>query len=189
MKLSDELPVDHRLSQVYRFGAGLIGLVLLVFGAFGFANNVGFFSTHGDQIAGLSSNGALSLVSVIFGVILMVGAVIGGNLASTLNVVVGVIFLISGFVNLGLLGGPNNFLAFHLQNVLFSFFIGLLLMMFGLYGRVTGGLSHDNPYWRKRHPERAAREDALARSREGARSGSTKAPVRRGVGHVPPHAL
>jgi hypothetical protein len=175
MRLQDELPVDHPLSKVYRIGAGLVGLVLLVFGAFGFSNHVGYFSTHGDQVAGLSSNGLLSLLSVIFGVILMAGAAKGGNFASTLNVVVGLIFMISGFVNLGLLDGPNNFLAFHIQNVLFSFFVGLLLLMFGLYGRVTGGLAHDNPYWQRRHPEIAAREKR-ARERAAARRGTSTPP-------------
>ncbi|WP_084704384.1 DUF4383 domain-containing protein [Phaeacidiphilus oryzae] len=174
MQLNDKHPADHRLNLVYRYGAGFIGLVLLVFGAFGFAGDVGFFSTNGDKLAGLSTNGLLSLLSILFGLLLMFGAVRGGNFASTLNTVVGVIFLISGFVNLGLLDGPNNFLAFHIQNVLFSFVVGLILMMFGLYGRVTGGLAHDNPYWRKRHPEKAAKEDAIAIAR---------------VPHVPPRSL
>ncbi|NEE38249.1 DUF4383 domain-containing protein, partial [Streptomyces sp. SID7982] len=31
------------------------------------------------------------------------------------------------------------------------------------YGRVTGGLPHDNPYWRRRHPEQAAAEAAARR--------------------------
>jgi hypothetical protein len=174
MRLNDQSPTDHRLSLVYRYGAGFIGLVLLVFGAFGFAGEVGFFSTSGDRIAGLTTNGLLSLLSVLFGLLLMAGAAKGGNFASSLNTAVGVLFLISGFVNLGLLDGPNNFLAFHIQNVLFSFLVGLILMMFGLYGRVTGGLAHDNPYWRKRHPERAAKEDAVAIAR---------------VPHVPPRTL
>ncbi|MEZ0091697.1 DUF4383 domain-containing protein [Streptacidiphilus sp. EB129] len=158
MKLQDSLPVDHRLGQVYRYSAGTIGLFLVVFGIFGFTNHVGFFSTHGDKVAGMSSNGLLSLLSVLFGVLLMAGAVRGGNDASTLNICVGVLFILSGFVNLGLLDGKHNFLAFHMQNVLFSFVVGVLLMMFGMYGRVTTHLPYDNPYWKERHPKAAKRQ-------------------------------
>ncbi|GAA0279899.1 hypothetical protein GCM10010302_17060 [Streptomyces polychromogenes] len=41
---------------------------------------------------------------------------------------------------------------FGLSNVVFSFL---------MYGRVSGGLDHDNPYWQRRHPERVVREAAL----------------------------
>ncbi|CAM5622918.1 hypothetical protein SCYAM73S_08576 [Streptomyces cyaneofuscatus] len=42
MKLSDELPVDHRLATVYRVGAGLCGVILLVFGILGFTDQLSF---------------------------------------------------------------------------------------------------------------------------------------------------
>jgi hypothetical protein len=151
MKLDEALPVDHRLSRVYRFGAGLTGVILLVFGILGFFDQVGFFSTHGSTVAGLSSNGALSVMSVVVGALLMVGAAIGGNFASWLNMILGVLFLLSGFVNLALLDTSANFLAFRMPNVLFSFVVGLMLLTFGMYGRVSGSLPHDNPYWRGRH--------------------------------------
>ncbi|MFG3138085.1 DUF4383 domain-containing protein [Streptomyces sp. NPDC048211] len=164
-RLDEHLPVDHRLSRVYRIGAGLMGLVLLAFGILGLTDHVGFFDTGGDTVAGLSTNGALSVLSICVGLLLFIGMVIGGNFASTLNMVLGIAFVLSGFVNLALLDTGLNFLAFEIQNVLFSFVVGLLLMMFGMYGRVSGGLPHDNPYWRARHPEEAAREQRLARRR------------------------
>ncbi len=168
MKLDDHLPVDHRLSQVYRIGAGLMGLVLVAFGILGLLNHVGFFSLHGQQVAGLDSNGALSVLSIVIGALLFVGMVIGRNFASTLNMVLGVLFVLSGFVNLALLDTQANFLAFRMPNVLFSFVFGLVLMTFGMYGRVHSHLPHDNPYWKLRNPERAAREAA---AREAAASG------------------
>ncbi|MYX72236.1 DUF4383 domain-containing protein [Streptomyces sp. SID3915] len=150
-RLDEQLPVDHRLSQVYRIGAGLMGLVLVAFGILGLLDRIGFFDTGGDTVAGLNTNGALSVLSICIGLLLFGGMVIGGNLASTLNMVLGVAFLVSGFVNLALLDTGVNFLAFRMQNVIFSFAVGLLLMTFGMYGRVSGGLPHDNPYWRARH--------------------------------------
>ena len=161
MKLQDHLPVDHRLGSVYRFGGGLCGLALLAFGLLGFADDLTFFSTTGHHVAGLSSNGLLSLISVVFAFVLIGGAVVGGNTASLVNMIVGVLFVGSGFVNLALLDTRANFLAFHLQNVMFSFAVGLLLLTFGMYGRVSGGLPHDNPYWRARHPEQAEDEDRV----------------------------
>ncbi|GHF50019.1 MULTISPECIES: DUF4383 domain-containing protein [Streptomyces] len=163
MKLSDELPVDHRLATVYRIGAGLCGTILLVFGILGFTQQLGFFDTSGDRIAGLSSNGLLSLISVVVGVLLIAGAAVGGNVASTLNMAIGTLFLLSGFAHLFILDRPANILDFGMPNVIFSFVMGLLILVFGMYGRVTGGLPHDNPYWRHRHPEQAARESRRTR--------------------------
>ncbi|MGW0657469.1 DUF4383 domain-containing protein [Streptodolium elevatio] len=182
MKLSEEMPVDHRLGQVYRFGAGFTGLVLLVFGALGFADQLSFFDTNGDEIAGLGTNGALSTISVVVGLVLVAGAVVGGNAASTVNIVVGTLFVLSGFVNLALLGKDANILAFRMPNVIFSFLVGLMVLTFGLYGRVSGGLPHDNPYWRARHPDVAAREEeARERARVAARARLAA------TTHEPPH--
>ncbi|MCK7626742.1 DUF4383 domain-containing protein [Streptomyces sp. RS10V-4] len=159
-QINEHLPVDHRLSRVYRIGAGLMGLVLVAFGILGLTDNIGFFDTGGATVAGLNTNGSLSVISIVVGALLFAGMVLGGNFASTLNIVLGGLFLLSGFVNLGLLQTDANFLAFKIQNVLFSFVVGLLLLVFGMYGRVSGGLPHDNPYWRTRHPEEAARFDS-----------------------------
>ncbi|MGW4648156.1 DUF4383 domain-containing protein [Kitasatospora sp. NPDC004289] len=156
MKLQDELPVDHRLNQVYRIGAGLCGAVLLVFGCLGLADGLSFFSTDGEDVAGLSSNGLLSVVSLVVAAVLITGAVIGGNTASTVNIVVGTLFVVSGFVNLALLERSANLLAFRMPNVIFSFVMGLLIATFGMYGRVSAGLPRNNPYWRHRHPTATA---------------------------------
>ncbi|MCF3131361.1 DUF4383 domain-containing protein [Streptomyces olivochromogenes] len=155
IRFDEHLPVDHRLNTVYRVGAGLMGLFLLVFGIFGVIDKIGFFDTGGDTVIGLNTNGSLSILSICVGVLLLVGMVIGGNFASTLNMTLGILFILSGFLNLALLDTPYNFLAFKIQNVLFSFVVGVLLMFFGMYGRVSSTLPPDNPYWRARHPDAA----------------------------------
>ncbi|MFD5697418.1 DUF4383 domain-containing protein [Streptomyces lasiicapitis] len=172
VRLDEHLPVDHRLSRVYRFGAGLMGLVLLAFGILGLIDKVGFFDTGGDKVAGLNTNGALSVLSICVGLLLFAGMVIGGNFASTLNMVLGIAFILSGFVNLALLESSFNPLAFRIQNVLFSFVVGVMLMFFGMYGRVSATLPHDNPYWKARHPDA---EPATARvgRRRALRSGGS----------------
>ncbi|MHC5261397.1 DUF4383 domain-containing protein [Streptomyces sp. UC4497] len=164
MRLSEELPVDHRLARVYRYGAGLCGVILLVFGCLGFADQLSPFDTDGTQIAGMSTNGVLSLISVVVGLVLIGGAVIGGNVASTLNMTVGALFVLSGFFHLFVLDRPANVLDFGMTNVVFSFVMGLLVASFGMYGRVSAKLPHDNPYWRRRHPREAARESLARRN-------------------------
>ncbi|MFF8862221.1 DUF4383 domain-containing protein [Streptomyces sp. NPDC015139] len=170
MRLDDHLPVDHRLNLVYRVGAGLIGGFLVAFGILGLINHIGFFGTGGNSVAGLNSNGTLSVLSICIGALLLVGMVIGGNFASTLNMVLGVLFLLNGFLFLGLLDTDSNFLAFKIQNVLFSFVVGLLLMTFGMYGRVGSTLPHDNPYWRARHPEAVQQEERRRAAAPGDRA-------------------
>ncbi|RKT04510.1 uncharacterized protein DUF4383 [Streptomyces sp. 3211.6] len=164
-RLDEHLPTDHKLSKVYRVGAGLTGLLLIAFGILGLVHQIGFFDTGGDTVLALNTNGALSVLSICIGILLAAGMVIGGTFASTLNIVLGLLFIASGFVNLALLDTGLNFLAFKIQNVLFSFVVGVMLMWFGMYGRVGSALPHDNPYWRARHPDEAAREE---RARGGA---------------------
>jgi len=169
MRFDQHLPIDHRLNLVYRIGAGVIGAFLVVFGILGLINHIGFFDIGGATVAGLNTNGTLSVLSICIGALLLLGMVIGGNVASTLNMVLGILFLLNGFLFLSLLDTPYNFLAFRIQNVLFSFVVGLLLMTFGMYGRVGHALPHDNPYWRARHPDspREVREEPGRQDRRG----------------------
>ncbi|MEU9778757.1 DUF4383 domain-containing protein [Streptomyces sp. NPDC047968] len=166
MRLRDELPVDHHLATVYRYGAAFCGLVLIVFGCLGFADALSPFSTSGDTIAGMTTNVALSVLSTVVGLVLIAGGVIGGNTASTLNMTVGALFVLSGFAHLAVLDRPANVLDFGMTNVIFSFVMGLVILTFGMYGRVSSKLGHDNPYWRRRHPEQAAREAAARAAAE-----------------------
>ncbi|MFE9387870.1 DUF4383 domain-containing protein [Streptomyces sp. NPDC006784] len=172
--LDEHMPVHHKLSRVYRLGSALVGVILTFFGVLGLTDNIGFFDTGGDQVGGLSTNGALSVLSVVVGLLLFAGMVRGGNFASSLNITFGGLFLLSGFVNLALLETSFNMLAFELQNVLFSFAVGLLLLVFGMYGRVGSALPYDNPYWQQRHVDEAAR----ARRGHGRNEQRTRARLR-----------
>jgi hypothetical protein len=153
MRMDRYLPPDHPLSKVYRVGAAIFGAGLICFGVLGLADRLPFLSTNGIEILGLSSDGLLSVISIVVGAILICAAAWGGAIASTTTSVIGGLFFLSGLANLAVLDTAWNLLAFKLQNVCFSLVAGMLLMFLGLYGRVSGGLPQDNPYVRRRHNE------------------------------------
>lgn len=149
---------DHPVDIVHRISAAVLGVVLAVFAAGGFASGAAFLSTRGANVLGLFTNGALSVLSVIAAVVLLAAAAWGGRIASTVTTGMGVVFLLSGLVHLALVGTPANVLAFRLPNVFFSLIAGMVLTFVGLYGRVSGGLPPDNPY-RQAHPRSSRRPD------------------------------
>jgi hypothetical protein len=139
---------DPRVFTVQRVGAVAVALVILVFGVLGFAGGLGFFSTEGEPVLGMSSNGLLSTISVVTAAVLIAAAVRGPRVASTVMIVIGSLFLLSALANLAVLRTDFNVLAFEMTNVAFSVVAGLLLLLLGAYGRVTGNLPPDSPYAR-----------------------------------------
>ncbi|MCF6510105.1 DUF4383 domain-containing protein [Blastococcus sp. MG754426] len=139
-------PTGGRVPAVHRIGAVVVAAVIAVFGILGFADGLDFFSTEGERILGLSSNGLLSTISVVTAAVLVAAAVRGPRIASTVMIVVGVLFLVSALANLAVLNTDLNFLAFRFPNVVFSVVAGLVLLVLGAYGRVSGNLPPDSPY-------------------------------------------
>jgi hypothetical protein len=135
-----------RVPVVHRVGAVAVALVVLAFGLLGFAGGLDYFSTSGQPVVGLSSNGLLSTISVVTAAVLIAAAVRGARIASTVMLVIGVLFLVSALANLAVLDSSLNFLAFRFSNVVFSVLAGLVLLLLGAYGRVSGHLPPDSPY-------------------------------------------
>jgi Domain of unknown function (DUF4383) len=155
----DEPPVDgsgKRVPVVHKVGAVVVAAVIGVFGVLGFAGGLAFFSTEGEMVLGLSSNGALSTVSVGTAAVLVFSAFRSPRTASTIMMAIGVLFLVSALANLAVLRTDLNFLAFRMPNVIFSILAGLVLLTLGAYGRVGGHLPADSPY---AHPEDEADVD------------------------------
>jgi hypothetical protein len=141
---------------VQRIGAVAVAVVLLVFGLLGLTSGVPFLTTHGERFLGLSSNGALSVLSVVVAVVLLAAASRGPRVASTVMMVLGALFLLSALANMAVLETRWNLLAFRMSNVVFSIVVGLLLLVLGSYGRVSGGLPETSPY---AHPHPTVHED------------------------------
>jgi hypothetical protein len=135
-----------RVPVVHKYGAVAVAAVIGTFGLLGFAGGLDYFSTEGERVLGLSSNGLLSTVSVVTAAILVFAAFRSARTASTIMIGIGGLFLLSALVNLALLRTSFNFLAFSMANVVFSILAGLVLLTLGAYGRVSGHLPSDSPY-------------------------------------------
>jgi hypothetical protein len=136
---------------VHRIGAAVFGVGLCVFGILGVANRLEFLALRGKVLLGLGSNGLLATISLIVGGLLIGAALHGGRISSTITAVIGALFLFSGLLNLTVLDTGLNLLGFRLSNVIFSLIGGMLLLFLGAYGRFSGGLAADNPYYQLRH--------------------------------------
>jgi len=134
---------------VHRFGAVAVAAVIAVFGVLGLADGLDYFTTSGERVAGLSSNGLLSTISLVTAAVLIAAAVRGHRFASTTMLVIGTLFLVSALANLAVLETRFNVLAFSMANVVFSLCAGLVLLTLGAYGRVSGNLPVDSPYRRE----------------------------------------
>jgi hypothetical protein len=157
---ADPAGPGRRVLVVHRIGAAALGLFLLVFGALGLAGGAPFVSTSGEQVLGLYSNGLLDVISILMALVLLAAALRGPRIASTVMMVAGALFLLSGLVNLTVLATRFNILAFRLSNVLFSLIVGVVLLVLGAYGRVSGNLPADSPYAHAREAAATPRERA-----------------------------
>lgn len=124
--------------RVRQAGAIVIGTIALVFGLLVLIARVGFLTTTGVRIAGLTGNGLLGVISVVAGVLLIGAGIAGGRIATVATSVFGALFVLSGVFNLAVLNTSMNKLAFSTPNVLFSLVVGVVLALVGAYG-VFGG--------------------------------------------------
>lgn len=137
----------HPIHIVHRLGIGVLGLFLLSFGVLGLVRGLPFHSTQGELVMGLQSNGLLALVSVGASFVLLGAALRGPHTASTVGIMSGALFLISGIGNLFVLGTDMNMLAFALSNVVFSLVVGMGLLFTGAYGRISAHKAPGSPYY------------------------------------------
>lgn len=131
------LPINHRLSGFYRFLAALAGIFLLVFGIVGVSMTWGepLFDRADVAALGLRTNLAFSLLSIVVGAVVFIGAIIGRNVAHYLNLAAGSVFWLAGLVMLVLLDTKANIFNFEVITCVVSFLIGTLLFLAGLYGK------------------------------------------------------
>jgi len=157
MQAMAHIPINHPLRPIYRAISGLIGLYILVFGIIGFAKtrDLDFFTTHGEWVLGLRTNPAFSVLSIIAGIIILAGAVIGRNVFVYTNLAFAMIFFVAGLAMMTLLQTEANILSFSMVNCVVSFIFGMVTLGAGLYGKVgTREQQHDEDVFRHGEPAR-----------------------------------
>jgi len=138
------IPVNHQLQPLYRTLSGLIGAYLVAFGITGVivTRGTGAFEQHGLPSAlGLHANRAFAILSIVVGLVLLVGAIIGRNLDQRINLYGSLVFILAGLFMLIFLNSRLNFLGFTPATCIVSLIIGLALLVCGLYGKV--GVAED----------------------------------------------
>lgn len=135
------LPVNHPLRPLYRTLAAFAGAYILVFGIVGLVETWGtpLFGRQPTWVLGLRTNLAFSLLSIVAGAVVLVAAVIGRNVARTVNLVAGVVFLLAGLFMMALLQTELNLLNFTIATCVMSFIFGLTFGIAGLFGKVGTG--------------------------------------------------
>ena len=125
----NSLPVNHPLHRVYRIAAGVVGVLLVVFGLLGLL-------LSGD-VARVPASTAFSGICLVAGVVLLGAAVAGGNVAAQTNAYVGALLLVVGLLGLLTMGGADsNFLDVSMADVTLVFVAGMVLLAAGFYGQV-----------------------------------------------------
>ncbi|RKR88637.1 uncharacterized protein DUF4383 [Micromonospora pisi] len=132
------IPINHPARPLYRVLSGLVGLYILIFGIFGLVETAGnsLFGRDDVYALGLRTNLAFSLVSVLFGIVILIGASQRGNLGHFMNLTAGVVFLVVGLVMLTVLQTEANILNFSVATVVVSMIFGLVTLATGLYDKV-----------------------------------------------------
>ncbi|HEY7226198.1 MAG TPA: DUF4383 domain-containing protein [Micromonosporaceae bacterium] len=131
--------MNHPLQPLYRLLAGLVAAYIVAFGIVGVLRTGGrsFFAQQGLPSAlGLHANRAFAILSIVVGLVLLIGAVIGGNLDQRINLFASGVFFGAGLLMLALLRGSANFLGFTVATCVVSMIIGMVLLLSGLYGKV-----------------------------------------------------
>ena len=132
------IPVNHPARPLYRVLAALSGLYILIFGVFGLVETWDdpLFDRGSHWVLGLRTNLAFALVSVVFGAVVLVGALHRGNLGHLMNLAAGVVFMVTGLVMMAVLQTDANILNFSMSTVIVSLLFGLLFLATGLYDKV-----------------------------------------------------
>jgi uncharacterized protein DUF4383 len=132
------IPVNHHLQPLYRVLAIACGLYVLVFGIAGVVQSrgLGTFTTHAlPWVLGLKANRAFSVASIVAGIVIIAGGLVGRNLDHWVNLLGGIGFLVIGTAMMTLLRTDLNVFGFTMATCVASFLIGVVLFTAGLYGK------------------------------------------------------
>lgn len=133
------LPRDHPLHRLYRTSAGVVGGLLIAFGAFC------LLRSH-DRWLGIGVGDGFGAVLVVSGLLVVAAAVVGGNVAAQVNGHVGAAMILVGLLGLLLQRTDANVLELTVSDAVLLFVVGTLLLAAGFYGQVAASAPYgDGP--------------------------------------------
>ncbi|MFI2709399.1 DUF4383 domain-containing protein [Micromonospora sp. NPDC018662] len=142
-------PVNHPARPIYRAIGGLVGLYFVVFGGLGIIASAGndFFAQDDTKVLGQGTNMAYSLLSILIGVVILVGTAIGRNLDVAINQWLAYTLMVVGLAALAFLQTDANVLNFSIMTDIVILTLSLVLLMVGMYGKV--GSTDEQEAWQK----------------------------------------
>ena len=131
-------PINHPLRPLYRLLALLAGAYLVVFGVVGLivSSGAGLLDRPDDRILGQGANMLWSIVSLIFGAVVLLASLTPRNLGNQVQWLGGWTLLVIGSYELATSRTDANFLKFTIATVVVTYLVGLALVLAGLYTKV-----------------------------------------------------
>lgn len=142
-------PVNHPARPVYRAIGGLVGLYFIVFGVLGIFASAGdeMLAQNDTKVLGQGTNLGYSLLTIVLGVVILVGVVIGRNLDVLINQWMAYALIGLGLAELAFLQTDANIFNFSITTDVVVLTLALVLLMAGMYGKV--GSDEDHEAWQK----------------------------------------
>ncbi|MEV7329269.1 DUF4383 domain-containing protein [Micromonospora sp. NPDC093244] len=131
-------PVNHPARPIYRAIGGLTGLYLVVFGVLGIIASAGneILAQDDTKVLGQGTNLGFSLLSVLLGVVVLIGTGLGRNIDVAINQWLAYALMVIGLAGLAFIRTDANIFNFSITTVVVVLSAALVLLMVGMYGKV-----------------------------------------------------
>ena len=131
-------PVNHPARPIYRAIGGLTGLYLVVFGVLGIIASTGneFLAQDDTRVLGQGTNLGFSLLSVLLGLVVLVGTALGRNIDVAINQWLAYGLMVVSLAGLAFIRTDANIFNFSITTVIVVMTAALVLLMAGMYGKV-----------------------------------------------------
>ncbi|MEH0929556.1 DUF4383 domain-containing protein [Micromonospora sp. CPCC 205558] len=131
-------PVNHPARPIYRAIGGLTGLYLVVFGVLGIIASTGneILAQDDTRVLGQGTNLGFSLLSVLLGIVVLVGTALGRNIDVAINQWLAYGLMVISLAGLAFIRTDANIFNFSISTVIVVMTAALVLLMVGMYGKV-----------------------------------------------------
>ncbi|MEV4499813.1 DUF4383 domain-containing protein [Micromonospora arborensis] len=131
-------PVNHPARPVYRAIGGLTGLYLVVFGVLGIIASTGneILAQDDTRVLGQGTNLGFSLLTVLLGIVVLVGTALGRNIDVAINQWLAYALMVVSLAGLAFIRTDANIFNFSIVTVMVVMATALVLLVVGMYGKV-----------------------------------------------------